>query len=212
MNSEEFFKNNKIDSIEKAKKAYKYCGCNKYHMWHDYTDKLKEYEMLNISRSMELEWMGEQFIEEVENVNQLYAKSEEWWYTYSRLIEKLSSLKKRNFFEIAINLSENIIGDNLNINHFHMLSSIIGNNSTKTHGGLIEAAVNSNHKDIANTSYSLARFLEQEIERILHEERLKHLIWLRGNLNDIIEVWPSLCKDKTETFISRVLKMIFKKV
>ncbi|MGV8984397.1 hypothetical protein [Clostridium sp.] len=206
MTNEEFFKNNQIDTIEKAKTAFIMCGCNRYHMWHDYTDKLKEYEKLKIPREMELEWTKEQFLIEIETVKQLHNAGKEWWYVYNNLVGKLCSLKEKYLFDMVINLTDYFIDKNVDINHYHILSNIIGNNGSKTHGGLIEYAMVNNYLDIGQSAYYLAEQLMANVQPIISEERLQHLNWLYDNLKDVIKVWPELNKNCKRSFIDKLLK------
>ncbi len=210
MTNEEFFRNNHLDTIDKAKIAYIMCGCNKYHLWHDYTDKLKEYEALGITREQELEWTKEQFLIEIKTVYANYGNDKEWWYMYRNLIEKLGSLKEKALFEMAINLTYDLISKNIDINHYHILNSIVGNNSSQTHGGFIEYAMKNEYLDIGQRVFYLAIDLINKVRPIITEEQTEHLNWLCDNMKDETLVWPELNIDYRQNVLDKMIKK-FKK-
>jgi hypothetical protein len=196
MTCEEFFKFNHIDTIEKAKTAFILCNCSKYYMWHDYTDKLNEYNSLGVTREQELEWMKEQFFIELKTVKQYRSDRIEWWHIYSHLVEKACSLKENSIFILVLELTTDLINENININHYHILSAIIGTNAAKTHGGFIEYAMKYGYKDIAQKAYCLALDLIKKVYPIITNEQSNCLKWLSDNLEDEINIWPDLNKGK----------------
>jgi len=210
MKSDDFFNSNHIDTLDKAKQAYILCGCNKYHMWHDYTDRLKEYEALNIPREIELEWMKEQFSIEIKTLKILHNEGKEWWYGYSNLVDKLSSLKDRTLFEEVISISEDIATESIDLNHYHMLSDIIGKNGAKTHGGLIEYAMKNSYKDIGQRAFYLSKEIFRKVRPIISEEQLKYLEWLSNNMQEILDVWPELDREHKLNYVHKIWNLFRK--
>ena len=46
----------KIETVEDAERIYKHYGCQKYHMWHDDTERYNEYLELKIPKKLEQQW------------------------------------------------------------------------------------------------------------------------------------------------------------
>ena len=156
MNEVDEFFSEPITTLERAKKAFIYCGCKHYHMWHDYTKRYEEYKALNIPKSIEIEWIIEQFEQEFYSFN---IGSEDGWYQYYELVEKAKMVNQLSHYKKILQLTQNIINDIPKDKIPHFLNVIIGNNASKTHGGLIEMSIKLNANDLVMEFINIAKEL-----------------------------------------------------
>jgi len=163
MYNEKSTKKVRIENIEEAKLYFKSMGCNHFHLDREDYDMADQYYAQNISSEMEDLWRQEEFDLVFNEFSYKNDKKEIWIYYSS-----LNKLKKLNdyHFERILYVTKKIL-DVLPKNQIRLvLYTIIGNNSTKTHGGLIEDFARFGRldllKEIVNIAYDLLEIAYQE--------------------------------------------------
>lgn len=172
------FTNEPINDIEQAKKYFIAMGCSHFHMTREYPQRAKEYIALDIDPEIESEWRKEEFEKKLGNF-QTIKPSE-----YGAYLRNLDSMIERKefylerLFELVIKIQEKLPNEQIGF----ILSTIIGNNGTKSKGGLIQKSYDLKRKDLAEKFYTQVKLLF----KIASDNSIK-LTFAYGNLIDVIE-------------------------
>jgi hypothetical protein len=172
------FTTERIHDLEQAKKYFIAMGCSHFHMFREYPQRAKEYQALDIDPQIESEWIKEEFEKTLENFHTVQPSE------YGSYLKRLNSIIERKEFylekllELVIKIQEKLpfeqIGD--------VLSSLIGNDGTKSKGGLIQKSYDLQRKDLAGKFYAQVKLLFKKAA----DNSIK-LTFDYGNLLDVIE-------------------------
>lgn len=174
------FTNEPIYDIEQAKKYFIAMGCSHFHMTREYPQRAKEYIALDIDPEIESEWRKEEFEKMLDNF-QTIKPSE-----YGAYLRNLDSMIERKelylerLYELVIKIQEKLPHEQIG----YVLSTIIGNNGTKSKGGLIQKSYDLKRKDLADKFYTQVKLLI----KIASDNSIK-LTFAYGNLLDVIEYY-----------------------
>lgn len=172
--------NKPIEDLEQAKRYFISMGCSRFHMAREYPQRYSEYKALDIDPSIESEWIKEEFENKLEKFNTI-PPSEYGW-----LLRSLDSMiEPKEFYlekiiELVVKIQERLSLDQIE----YVLSTIIGNNGTRSKGGLIQKSYDLKRKDLANKFYIQAKFLLKRAE-----DNAIALNSVRGYLIDVIEYY-----------------------
>jgi len=172
------FTNESINDIEQAKKYFIAMGCSHFHMTREYPQRAKEYITLDIDPEIESEWRKEEFEKRIENFQTIKPSD------YGAYLRNLDSMIERKefylerLFELVIKIQEKLPNEQIG----YVLSTIIGNNGTKSKGGLIQKSYDLKRKDLAEKFYTQVKLLF----KIASDDSTK-LTFAYGNLLDVIE-------------------------
>lgn len=174
------FPNEPIENIEQAKRYFISMGCSRFHMMREYPKRYDEYRALDIDPSIESEWIKEEFEKKIEDFNKNPTNE------YGHLLRSLDSMIERKEFylekllELVINIQDKVPLDQIE----YVLSTIIGNNGTKSKGGLIQKSYDLKRIDLANKFYILTKLFLKKTE-----ENSITLTSVRGYLTDVIDYY-----------------------
>lgn len=169
-----------IKNREQAKKYFVSMGCSSFHMLREYPQRFEEYKALNIDPSIESEWIKEEFENKLENFHMISPNN------YGHFLRSLDSIIDRKefylekLFELIIKIQEHLPLDQIE----YILSTIIGNNGTKSKGGLIQKCYDLKRIDLANKFYNQTKILLKKAE-----DNSIPLTFARGYLIDVIEYY-----------------------
>lgn len=172
------FTNEPISDLDQARKYFIAMGCSHFHMTREYPQRAKEYRALNIDPEIESEWIKEEFEKKLEDFHTIQPSE------YGSYLRGLNSMIERKefylerLFELIIKIQENLPLEQIG----YVLSSIIGNNGTKSKGGLIQKSYDLKRKDLADKFYAQVKLLF----KIAADNSIK-LTVAYGNLIDVIE-------------------------
>jgi len=174
------FSNEPIVNLEQAKRYFISMGCSRFHMMREYPKRYDEYRALDIDPSIESEWIKEEFVSKIENFNTIPTNE------YGHLLSSLdSTIERKEFyleklFELVLRMQEKLPLDQIE----NVLSTIIGNNGTKSKGGLIQKSYDLKRIDLANKFYIQTKLLIKTAE-----DNFITLTSVRGYLIDVIEYY-----------------------
>jgi hypothetical protein len=174
------FTNEPINDIEQAKKYFIAMGCSHFYMTREYPQRAKEYIALDIDPEIESEWRKEEFGKRIENFQTIKPSD------YGAYLRNLDSMIERKEFylerllELVIKIQEKLPDEQIG----YVLSTIIGNNGTKSKGGLIQKSYDLKRKDLAEKFYTQVKLLF----KIASDNSIK-LTFAYGNLLDVIEYY-----------------------
>lgn len=188
------FSNEPIINIDQAKQFFLSMDCSRFHMRRKNPARAKEYNALQIAVSIESEWIRYDFDRKLEKFQTILPGD------YGNFLKSLFSLIDRNethlvkLYELIRKMQVKLLPDQIE----YILSTIIGNNATKTKGGLIQMSFDLGCEDLAYRFYSLAKGLI-----IIAEENVLTLPFTRGNLIDLINYYNI---EEDEGFLIRLLQ------
>ncbi len=170
--------NDEIKTLEQAKRYFISMGCSHFHLDREDFDRAKEYRSLKISSATESLWRQEEFDRQLSNFPN--TDKDNFGFAYSSLayISETTDYYLQHLNELANRILKDLSGRQIN----YCLISVIGNDSTNTHGGLIQKANSIQRHDLRGHFISIALSLIDQAEK----EHLD-ITFLRGNLADIIE-------------------------
>jgi hypothetical protein len=169
-----------IKTLEQAKRYFISMGCSSFHMMRENPQRFNEYKVLDIDPKIESEWIKEEFENKIENFNSIPTNE------YGHLLTSLDSMIERKEFylekllELVMKIQERIPLDQIE----YVLSTIIGNNGTKSKGGLIQKSYDLKCIDLANKFYTQTKLFLKKAE----ENSIK-LISVRGSLVEVIDYY-----------------------
>jgi hypothetical protein len=170
--------NDPILTIEQAKKYYIFMGCSHFHIDREHPIRRDEYRALHISSELESQWRNEEFIRRVQAFP--YSDQSKFAINYFWLKEILAFGCEQQLEDMVTILSR--IYEMVPATDIHMiLSYIIGNNGTKSHGGLIEHACSIQRFDLVDKFVDYSMLL---LERA--EENNIEISFIRGYFVDVI--------------------------
>jgi len=155
-------------------------GCSGFHMMRENPQRFKEYKALDIDPNIESEWIKEEFENKIENFNANPTNE------YGHLLRSLDSMIERKEFylekllKLVMKIQDRIPLDQIE----YVLSTTIGNNGTKSKGGLIQKSYDLKRPDLANKFYSQTKLLLKKAE-----ENLITLTSVRGYLIEVIDYY-----------------------
>lgn len=123
-----------IKTLEQAKRYFVSMGCSHFHMSREHPQRFKEYRALTIDPSIESEWIREEFESRFTNFQTIPPKDYGWYFrSLDDLIERKEFYLEK-LLELVMKIQDRIPFDQIE----YLLSTIIGNNGTKSKGGLIQ--------------------------------------------------------------------------
>ncbi len=174
------FTNEPINDIEQAKKYFIAMGCSHFHMTREYPQRYKEYRTLDIDPSIESEWLKEEFDNKLNDFHNIQPSD---YGPYLRNLESMIERKEyylERLVELVIEIQKKLPLEQIG----YVLSSIIGNNATKTKGGLIQKSYDLKRNDLADKFYTQVKLLF----RLAADNSIK-LTFAYENLLDVIEYY-----------------------
>ena len=123
-------------TIHEAKAFFISMGCSAFHMCREYPDKYTQYAALNISTSLEQQWIMESF-------SATYGKvlseqcSEPLWCRHSVCEKYMPMLKSRDFFTKMLDLTRFVASKEVDGNRVVIAETINGRRDNKFREGLI---------------------------------------------------------------------------
>jgi hypothetical protein len=175
-----------IKSLEQAKRYFISMGCSGFHMMRETPQRFNEYKSLDIDTSIESERIKEEFENKIKNFNTITINE------YGHLLRSLGSIIERKEFyldkllELVMKMQDKITFDQIG----YVLSTIIGNNGTKSKGGLIQKPYDLKRIDLANKFYAQTKLFVQKAD-----ENSIALTFVRGSLIDYY------CVEESKDFI-----------
>jgi hypothetical protein len=167
-----------VKTLEDAKRYFISMGCSHFNLDREDFDRAKEYRSLKISTETESLWRREEFDRQLSNfTNNGKEKFGLAFFCLTDLIET-NDYYIQQLYDLTKAIVNNVSGKPV----INLLTSIIGNDSTKTHGGLVQKSNALNRLDIRDGFISIALTLIEKAEMELLE-----ITFIRGNLADIIE-------------------------
>lgn len=169
-----------IKTLEQAKRYFISMGCNSFHMMRENPQRFDEYKTLDIDPSIESEWIKEEVENKTKNFNTIPTNE------YGHLLRSLDSMIERkefyleNLLELVMKIQVRIPFDQIE----YVLSTIIGNNGTKSKGGLIQKSYDLKRSDLANNFYTQTKLFLKKAE-----ENSITLTSVRGYLIDVIDYY-----------------------
>ena len=170
-------------------------GCSHFHLDREDFERAKEYRSLKISSVTESLWRREEFDRQLSNFP--HNDKDNFGFKFSCIADLIETNEYylQHLYDLTNHALNTILGQQLT----YFLTSIIGNDSTNTHGGLIQKANSIKRHDLRNGFILLALTLIDKAEKELIEIR-----FLRGNLADIIEHYK--ISEKKETALGLRIK------
>lgn len=180
-----------IKTLEQAKRYFISMGCNHFHLDRENFERAKEYRSLKISSATESLWRREEFDRQLSNFQNI--DKEKFGLAYFCLTDLIETndYYLQQVFDLTTALIDKISGKQIS----NFLTSIIGNDSTKLHGGLIQRCNGLKLNNIKSSFISIALKLIDKAENESVE-----ITFLRGNLADIIEHYKII--DLLETAVT----------
>lgn len=169
-----------IKTLEQAKMYFVSMGCSHFHMTREHPQRYKEYRALDIDPTIEAEWIREEFEFRFTNFQTIPPKEFGW---YLRNLDGLIERKEfylEKLLELVMKIQERIPLDQIE----YVLSTIIGNNGTKSKGGLIQKSYDLKRFDLANEFYLQTKLFLKKAE-----ENSITLTSVRGYLTDVIDYY-----------------------
>src|SRR5690554_651516 len=168
---------NEIKTLEQAKRYFISMGCSHFHLDREDFDRAKEYRSLKISSATESAWRQEDFDKKLYNFFNIDKSKLGLAFSSWADISETTEYYLQHLADLAIQIIDKISNEQIRI----VLSTIIGNDSTNTHGGLIQEAYGIKRKDLRDNFIKYALTL---IDRADQEN--VDITFLRSNLADII--------------------------
>ncbi|MCL5130602.1 hypothetical protein [Algibacter sp. L4_22] len=168
-----------IENIDQAESYFKLMGCSRFHMMRENPQRNEEYKKLDIDPSIESEWIKEEFEKKISNFHKIETKH--IGVFYSSLVSLIE--RKEFYLEKLVELTQEI---NNRVNREQLpliLTQIIGNNATKSRGGLIQKSYDLKRPDLAVLYYEQVKSIFEKIELYY----FKPTPFIRGYLVDVIE-------------------------
>lgn len=167
-----------ILTIEQAKKFYIAMGCSHFHIDREYPTRRDEYRALHISSELENQWKKEEFLRMI----QAFPYSDQSIMAgYYFSLKEILAFGDEKQLELMVDLLKQI-HEMVPLTDIPMiLSVVVGNNATKSHGGLIERACSVRRYDLVDQFIKHILLLLRRVE----ENNIK-LPFLRGNFVDVI--------------------------
>jgi len=169
-----------IKTLKQAKRYFISMGCSGFHMMRENPLRFNEYKALDIDPNIESEWIKEEFENKIKNFNTIPTNE------YGHLLRSLDSMIERKEFylekllELVMKMQDEIPYNQIE----YVLSIIIGNNGTKSKGGLIQKSYDLKRIDLANKFYAQTKLFLKKAE-----ENSITLTFVRGNLIDVIDYY-----------------------
>lgn len=172
--------NEPIDDLEQARKYFIAMGCSHFHMTREYPQRAKEYRALDIDPEIESEWIKEEFENKLEDFPTVQPSQ------YGSYLSSLNSMiERKEFYLERLFVLVTKIQKKLPLEQIgYVLSTIIGNNGTKSKGGLIQKSYDLSRKDLADKFYSQVKLLLKKAA-----DNSITLTFAYGNLLDVIEFY-----------------------
>ena len=168
---------NEIKTFEQAKRYFISMGCSHFHLDREDFDRAKEYRSLKISSATESAWRQEEFDKQYLNFfNNNKSELGSAFFSLAYITETTEYYLQR-LSDLAIQIIDKISDEQIRI----VLSTIVGNDSTNTHGGLIQKAYGIKRKDLRDNFITCALALIDKAD-----QQNVDITFLRSNLADII--------------------------
>ncbi len=169
-----------IKTIEHAKKYFVSMGCSHFHMGRENFELYKDYRSLKISSETESLWRQDEFDRQLLDFQNI--EKEKYGLAFFCLTDLIETndYYLTKIFDLTDSIIDKISGKQIS----NLLTSIIGNDSTKTHGGLIQKSNSVNRQDIRDGFISIVLALIDKAENESVE-----ITFLRGNIADIIDYY-----------------------
>ena len=157
-------------------------GCSHFHLDRENPKRAEEYRSLKISPVTESAWRLEEFDRQLSTFAS--NDNDKLGYKYSYLADLIETTDYylQYLCDLIISVVDRIPLEQINIT----LATIIGNNSTKSHGGLIEKSHSRKRYDLVD------RFITTSFTLIEKAEKESIEINYLGNLADVIEYFKIL--------------------
>jgi hypothetical protein len=172
-----------IKNLEQAKRYFIAMGCSHFHLARENFQRRDEYYALHIKTKTETKWRQE--VIEKQFVEFSSKETEKIGFFYSSLKDIITSdennCNKYNL-ECMLTLTYSFLNDLPPDQIRHVLDTIVGNDGSKTHGGLIEKAYKIGLTKLGQQFIQSAKSLLEKAEA-----NNITILWLRGNLVDIIK-------------------------
>ncbi|HOJ78944.1 MAG TPA: tetratricopeptide repeat protein [Bacillota bacterium] len=167
-----------ILNIEQAKRYFIAMGCSHFHLDRENFQRRDEYYALKISADLEAEWRKEEVTRRLAEFP--FDEPEKIGHSYHGLKDMIED--NADYLEQLLIIAERFY-DILPLSQIQLvLSVIIGNNGTPTHGGLIEKAAKIGCFDLAHQFVSYAKKLIKKVD-----DNGLSLLGLRGYLVEVIK-------------------------
>jgi hypothetical protein len=150
-----------ILNMEQAKFYFWSMGCSHFHLSRENINRADEYRRLHISEETESEWRRECFEKSLSEIDS--SDVNELWMRYSGLGDMMewNSFYVERMIELTDKIVDRVPTDQINL---ILNCTIIGNNATKTRGGLIQKAFYVYRPDLANRFAAHAKSLFEKAE------------------------------------------------
>ena len=153
-----------IRSIDDAKYYFKQMGCSHFHMAREYTDRYKEYKLLNISKQTEIEWKLEQLDEYYKRI--MVENDDNLWIVHSSMDDLVETLKNEYALGKILEVTR-FIREKVPLNDRVIVSETInGRSDRKYRSGLIYLSYDlkniSAAKEFAELSLHYATYIENK--------------------------------------------------
>ena len=169
-----------IRNIEQARRYFISMGCSHFHLCRENFQRRDEYYALKISTDLESEWRKEEFEKRVENFHTNEQKDLGWKFSsLASIIER-----KEFYLEKLLELSSQILVHLQSDQIWNILSTIIGNNGSKSRGGLIQKSYDLKRDDLANKFCIQAKLLLK-----IADDNSITLTFIRGYFLDVIDYY-----------------------
>jgi hypothetical protein len=163
---------------DEAKKYFIKMGCSHFHMARENPDYYSRYMACGVGESLEALWRGQVVKGYFENFP--FDQPSRMACAYRALSDSIDYNHK--YLERMLDLT-NVIFDKIPSDQVsHVLSEVVGNYDTPTHGGLIEKSMDVGRPDICSEFIVCAKKLIQ-----IADQNREQVLWLRGYLADILE-------------------------
>jgi len=119
-----------------AKEFFISMGCSSFHMCREHPEKYSQYTALNISTSLEQQWVMESFTSAYEKLLSGQC-SEPLWCRHSECEKYMSMLKSSDFFTKMLDLTRFVAAKEVDGNRVILAETINGRRDNKFREGLI---------------------------------------------------------------------------
>ena len=147
----------KIITIEQAKKFYQTMGCSGFHMCREYPHRYSEYQKLNISKRTEKKWILECFDDYYQDVMNM-TTDRPLWAIHSGMSELVTELKTKSEITKMLTVTQYITDIVSIYDRVIIAETINGRGNRKSRSGLIYLSYDNNFIDIAKEFVNLSLY------------------------------------------------------
>jgi len=169
-----------IKTLEQARRYFISMGCSHFHLDRENFERAKEYRSLKISSETESLWRKEEFENNLEKVETISPNDYGWFLRSLDSMIEPNEFYLAKLFELVTKIQDSIPLDQIE----YVLSTIIGNNGTKSKGGLIQKSYDLKRLDLASKFYTQTKLFLKKAE-----ENSITLTSVRGYLIDVIDYY-----------------------